>query len=466
MNRATRLESTAFAIRFREHVGQASVLERGQRVVVAVSGGLDSTALLHLVRFTLDDLRLDVRASHFDHAMRPSSQGDADWVAGLCRAWGVPLARGMATGKLQNEADARAARYHFLGDVRSEWGADWVLTAHHADDQAETVLFRAVRGSGLRGLSAIPATRDGWVARPLLPYSRRSIETYATGVGLSWRTDPTNADLGASRNVLRHVILPQLERNVAPGAARSLVELAQQAKDLDLMVAGLSEAALAALIIHEEPGRIVMDRTRMAAIIAPARAELLRMSAARLDVRLSRTGTRLATEVSRPDFNEGGRDLGCGLHISVQYEELVMETHPRAAVTRSLRVSSDTQGEGAVVVGGRSMRARWSQVQTPRNPKPDVVEAMFRTEALSFPLSIREWRKGDRIRLSYGSKKLTALFQEARLPRWRRTRQPLLVDSKDRVLWAPGLSRGVEAPPSDEHSTFWVALEDASAVEP
>src|SRR4051812_21511744 len=125
--------------RFRESLRALGVMP-GARVLAAVSGGADSVVLLHLLRFAADDVA--VSAAHFDHAMRPDSAGDAAWVEGLCAAWGVALVRGRAERTLKSEAAARDARYAFLADARQQASADWIATAHHADDQAETVLFR------------------------------------------------------------------------------------------------------------------------------------------------------------------------------------------------------------------------------------------------------------------------------------------------------------------------------------
>ena len=186
-------------------------------IVVAISGGLDSVALLHLFRFALPQSH-QLHAAHFDHCSRDDSAADAQWVCGLCRAWGVPLTRGRAEEARVSEEAARNARHAFLESVRSRVGAGVVAMAHHADDQAETVFFRMVRGSGKRGLSGMTEYREPGVWRPLLPFWRDEISDYVQKVCLEWREDPTNREQRFARNIIRNNVLPEIESKVAPAA--------------------------------------------------------------------------------------------------------------------------------------------------------------------------------------------------------------------------------------------------------
>src|SRR4051812_7461857 len=181
--------------RFRENLAALGV-EPGAHLLAAVSGGADSVVLLHLLRFVAEGMGMTVSAAHFDHAMRPDSGADAQWVAGLCAAWDVPLVVGRADGTLRSEGEARDARYAFLEAARAGAGADWIATAHHADDQAETVLFRVLRGTGVAGLAGIaPVDAARRLVRPLLPFRRAELRRYARSHGLRWREDSTNASV-------------------------------------------------------------------------------------------------------------------------------------------------------------------------------------------------------------------------------------------------------------------------------
>ncbi|MEN8149636.1 MAG: tRNA lysidine(34) synthetase TilS [Planctomycetota bacterium] len=226
---------------FRCEAAPAAGFDPAAGAVLALSGGPDSTALLDLV------LRAGaapdrVIAAHLDHALRPESSGDARFVADQARTAGVRCrtrrrdVRRIA-GPDNLEATARRLRYEFLEAVAVEAGMTVVATGHHLDDQAETVLLRLIRGTGPRGLEAIPPSRalreggDVRLVRPLLPFRRDQIVAYLAWRGLPYRIDRTNLDGSNARSRLRTEVLPRLARDV-PGLALRLAALAERARNL------------------------------------------------------------------------------------------------------------------------------------------------------------------------------------------------------------------------------------------
>jgi tRNA(Ile)-lysidine synthase len=173
--------------------------------VVAVSGGVDSVALLHMLA-RRPGLKLTV--AHYDHGIRPDSAEDRRHVQYFARAHGLPFV--YETGQLgsdASEATARRARYDFLHRVRQASGAGAVITAHHQDDLLETIILNLLRGTGRRGLSSLKSTDV--VKRPLLHLPKNELLRYAAEQGLVWREDSTNADPRYLRNYIRHNILPR-----------------------------------------------------------------------------------------------------------------------------------------------------------------------------------------------------------------------------------------------------------------
>lgn len=227
--------------RLRHRVG-ATIAERGlwrpgQRVVVAVSGGMDSVALLDLLSETAGWHQGRLEVATVDHGTRPGSAADADFVAGLAAARGLASHRfDLRLGEGADEDRCRTARYAALESL----GADAVAVAHHRDDQAETVLVQLLRGTGTAGLAGM-GWRRGAVVRPLLDVPRADLLAWAHHRGLSWVEDPSNSSSRFLRNRVRHEVLPLLE-NVRPGASAALARSATLAALDGDLVAGLLAA--------------------------------------------------------------------------------------------------------------------------------------------------------------------------------------------------------------------------------
>lgn len=202
---------------------------RGRRLVVAYSTGLDSTALLHILHLLSGPIGLTLTAAHAHHGLRPESDAELEHARATCARLGVPLdtARldvpaAMRPGGPGVEECARNLRYAFLESVRAQCGADFVLTAHHADDLTEDILMRLVRGTGwpgLGGMTGADPTRR--LLRPLLEWEKHELRSVLEALGATWREDPSNACPDRTRNRIRHDVLPLLQRE-NPALARTL----------------------------------------------------------------------------------------------------------------------------------------------------------------------------------------------------------------------------------------------------
>ena len=231
-----------------------NMLRGRERVLVALSGGMDSMCLLH----ALAARGTDVCAAHFNHQLR-GAEADADerFVREWCQAHGVPLLVGtadvaaLARARGQSVEEAgRAARYAFLERAADELGAQRIATAHHARDNAETLLHHLARGTGTGGLAGIAPVR-GRLIRPLLATPYAAIEDYARQNGVPYRTDASNADTGYTRNFIRCEILPRLE-TVNPNAETHLAEAALRLRREDAFLDGLAAQHLSGLERAEE----------------------------------------------------------------------------------------------------------------------------------------------------------------------------------------------------------------------
>ena len=415
-------------------------------LVAAVSGGLDSVVLLHWLRFGLR--RRDVHVAHLDHALRPDSAADAAWVRGLCRAWDLPVTMGRLSVPPASEEAARDARYAFLEDVRGQLGAAVVVTAHHADDQAETVLFRTFRGTGILGLRGM-SPRHGRVVRPLLAVWREELQGYAAAARLRWREDASNADLGLARNALRHRILPDAERWVAPGARRSLVRLSGNARAAGEELAAADALLVEPLLVESSvnPLRVEIREAGLAALPPPLRRRALRLAAHRAGVRLSQDATRRA--MAAVDGLQRGRgvDLADGVRLERGSRSWILHRPPAAGAGGDpdlLRISRDSVGPegcgGLLSLPGRRYRVRWREAGPGLPGGEDPLRSFARRlPPDAFPLILRGWRAGDRIRRPYGRKAVAKLLAEAGVAALDRPGVPVLSDALDRILWVPGM---------------------------
>jgi len=210
---------------------------QNEPIVVAVSGGADSMALLTALAALQAPLELQLHVAHFDHRLRPDSADDARWLEEHCRRKGLNFNGGTPESpapKTHIEAWARSARYTFLGSVARRVGARWIAVAHTANDQAETVLHHVLRGTGLKGAAGIPMTRrlrsGARLIRPCLGLTRRELVEHLEEQGVSFRNDPSNDDPRFTRNRLRHRLLPLIEEHVNPKASLALHRLAEQSQ--------------------------------------------------------------------------------------------------------------------------------------------------------------------------------------------------------------------------------------------
>lgn len=223
----------------------------GSAIILAVSGGPDSTALLHGAAALAPDRGWRLTVAHLDHGLRPTSADEGASVAAAAASLGLPVevrrvdVAALAASEHRSLEDAgRQARYRFLEEVAAARGPEALIgTAHTADDVAETILLRLVRGSGLRGLRGIPARR-GRIVRPLLHARRAELRAALDAADVSYVIDPSNADVARARNRVRAELLPAMER-LNPAAVDVLTRFGRLAADDDDLLDALAAAELA-----------------------------------------------------------------------------------------------------------------------------------------------------------------------------------------------------------------------------
>ncbi|MCS7012191.1 MAG: tRNA lysidine(34) synthetase TilS [Chloroherpetonaceae bacterium] len=233
----------AFEKKFLEHCQKRKFFEKGERVLVAFSGGADSTALLHLLLAVRPVLKVELGAAHCNFQLRArASLLDERFCQKTCASHGIPFfVERFATAEIAKaqktsiEETARNLRYDFFQRVMQEHGYDTLVTAHQANDNAETVLFNLFRGASLLGLGGIPERR-AHILRPLLPFERYELLQYLHARHLPYRIDRSNFDIDYDRNFIRHKVIPLLEQRFEHKLVPSLLRLSQNAAELSEFV--------------------------------------------------------------------------------------------------------------------------------------------------------------------------------------------------------------------------------------
>jgi len=216
--------------RIRKTIADCSLLERGDHLLVAVSGGPDSVALLRAMVALSPEYELRLTAAHLNHGLRGAeAHAEEVFVRSLCAGMGIPCLckavdiRALRKGRgMSLEEIGREQRYRFLDETAKTCGASKIATGHHRDDQAETVLINLLRGSGLEGLKGIPPVRDGRIIRPLLHVGRKEILEFLNHQGLTYMTDSSNSSPLFLRNRIRHELIPELALRYNPAVVEAL----------------------------------------------------------------------------------------------------------------------------------------------------------------------------------------------------------------------------------------------------
>src|SRR5881409_814265 len=334
------------------------MLAGGETVLVAVSGGADSVALLHLLSGLAADWRLRLHVLHVDHQLRAESAADADFVRALGARLGIPV--DVATVAVDRrgslEAAARSARYAALEACATRIGAERIALGHTADDQAETVLMRLVQGAGVRGLSGIPPVR-GAIIRPLIELRRSALEPELERAGLAWVEDASNRDPKFLRNRIRHELLPLLSDSYNPEIATALVRLSSLARETVGALDRAAEAELDRLAVWgDRAATLRLEALR--ALPRPVAAEVLRQAAARLGSRAplrawAHRGLKrvFAVPAPRRPFKLGG------VTVEVSGSLARLATAPLPG-TMTVRAGSGAPGDRAAARADRADRHR------------------------------------------------------------------------------------------------------------
>jgi tRNA(Ile)-lysidine synthase len=426
---------------FQKILFENRLLQDGDRVLVAVSGGPDSVALLDLLRDVASDVSIALFAAHLDHGMRAESGDDLAFVEKLCSDWDIPLsvkrvdvplaARRKGKGL---EETAREVRRDCLKAAAREWNCNVIALGHHQGDQAETLVHRLIRGVGPSGLAAMKL-RDGEVIRPLLPFSRRQILEYLGNRKLSYVVDQSNFDTRFTRNRIRHEVLPLLE-SFNPQLEKQLFQLSQMVTEEESYWVEQETAVLDDVILERDEG-LWLDAVRLRKVHPALRKRVIRRCLE--TVRGDQAGLTYAQIVAADELLFSSRP-----HAELNLMECWVGRNYDKLHIRRQRPSVpepfcfELNGEGVVEIPGMG---RFQAGLADRLAEENRWCVEFDADQVRFPLIVRSFQPGDSFQPAgmKGNKKVKDFFIDRKVDRAWRLRIPLVAAEK--IIWVVSMRR-------------------------
>jgi tRNA(Ile)-lysidine synthetase-like protein len=414
------------------HLAESRLLADPGLAVLAVSGGGDSLAMLDVVAALAPELGLALCVAHADHGILPDSGAVAARVVTLAHdRYGLETATAaLALGPAASETRARSARYRFLRAVQRERGARYLVTAHHADDQVETVLLRVLRGSAPAGLRGIDAVGPRGLVRPLLPFRHAQLLAHAVAAGLPVMHDPSNDDPRHLRAWVRTVLRPVIEERMGKEAGEAILSLAAHAaSEVAAWDAALEQ--LPGLNLSVSEGRFEVAREVVGGYDNVLGGRILRAAARRAGLRLTPVEAARLAHFAAEATSGQRHALGAGLTPEAAFGSLVVAPGAPAPEACALETAA-----GEVAFG--DVRLAWRMERAPSA----VPRAGWTTWLPADALRVRAVRSGDCVVPvgGVGRRKVTRLLMEARVPRAARAAYPVVTGGGE-VVWIPGVCR-------------------------
>jgi len=448
----------------RKALAEACGLGPGEGVLVGVSGGADSVALLEILcalngRYGWS---LKLHAAHLNHTLRgEAAEADAAFVAEHCRRLGVPctvasadVAGRAAAEGVSIEQAGRLCRFEYFEQLCTAHGLGWIALGHHADDQAETVLHRIARGTGLRGLGGMRIVRplragsDIRLIRPLLALTRARLEAYLADKNLPFRRDSSNHSPTHTRNRIRHEVLPLLRERLNPRVDEALQRLAAQAREMDAYVAAQATERAAGIVTYAGADRVEVDRAALARQPRVIQAELVRqllsdLGAPQRDLSALQVDRVLA--LAAEEHGTRTVPLPGGFLVRACYDRLVFEraaSDDRKTAYAPFEIQVAPEGitrleKVGLEIEVERLPAGGSQAETDTGRWDECIDA----DAVRWPLIARPPRPGERfdpLGMGGETKKISDFLIDAKIAADRRSGVVLLCDQAGPV-WVVGM---------------------------
>lgn len=416
--------------KLQSHLANTDLLPPQSKLIVAVSGGVDSVALLDLLSKLQQYYGWQMVVAHYDHKVRPDSYLDAELVALAAEDRGLKYYLQEHTGTNTSEAALRKARYAFLEELLHELNYDAIVTAHHNNDRVETAIFNVVRGADRRGIVALQA-RKGSVVRPLLPFTKAEIITYAGLQDLPYREDSTNTDLGFSRNFVRHVLVPQgsmVYKNFHHSFTQKLNDLQRLNTQIDRQL----DMLLQDMDVTYTDESIAFDRAGFSKLSPRVATNVLLHVAHALKpgISVSRKNIAQAEHFLQHAKSGDSMHLKNGLHIRMGYDTVIVTCQPPLARRSNTDIVHILTEKNPFENNSHKLSVRSHKLEHAHNlllPKQKLLVRYRQGGDKVYPVGMK------------GSKKLQDVFVDKKVPRQARDTWPVVVNNANEIVWLPNL---------------------------
>jgi tRNA(Ile)-lysidine synthase len=444
-------------IQIRRTIEQFNMLTPGEHVLVAVSGGADSTALLLFLHKLASGFPISLTAAHLNHRIRGAeADEDQDFVGKMCADLGIPFVSEIievkqqaAKAKKNLEEYARALRYDFLRRVADRIKAQKIAVGHNLNDQAETVLFRFIRGSGLEGLSSIHPVVGGVVIRPLLECTRDSIRQYLKQQNVPYREDSSNTDLRHARNRIRLELIPYLEKSFNPQSASTIAREAFLARETWSFIESLAVEAYQNLHCRID-NAILLKIDKLLKLHPALQKQVLRQALkAHLGSLQGIASVHIQSILSLCATGRSGDQIRIphGSVVARQFDSLRIMAEPSPA-NPSYSCRLEIPGLCRVPEIGATFRCTTCDAPNLKMMREKrSTQAYLGLSSLPQFLLIRSRMPGDRYG-GPGHRKVKKMLIDNKIPQLHRPALPMIVAGND-VIWIPGFrpARNYEAMP-------------------
>ncbi|MDD5582175.1 MAG: tRNA lysidine(34) synthetase TilS [Candidatus Marinimicrobia bacterium] len=425
------------------YITTKKLLNRGEKILIALSGGRDSVALLYLLHELAPAWEWDLVAGHVNHGLRPGADNrESDLCRKITQELGIPLVEGKLTipEKGNLEQIARELRYELLATWAKEKECTVIVTAHHLDDQAETILYRLLKGSGLRGLQGIhPAVQN--LRRPLLGITRQEIDTYCLTRGILFAEDQSNQDESFTRNHIRYTLLPFLKGTGFPNVSFHLAKLSESATHMYHALEMYIQEDLNSLFTPHPVG-FEMDLKTWRRLDENRQMLLLKEFFVRMDSHKSHVSWETLQQLAAfLRESEKGRSF----EIDSNRKWIVETTS--VIITSGIDTGKITLWQPGKTIQWTSwFRLTWETASVPKTWEVNPWEEYFADDLIHIKVYIRGWKPGDRIEpWGEGKHLVSDLLKDASVPAMIRPHYPVVVVNDD-ILWIPGIRRSKEYP--------------------